>query len=613
LIVRRNTTARDLSTLFGMGRVADLTDGQLLERFATRRGDPAGEAFAALVERHGPMVLRVCRSILRDRHDAEDAFQATFLVLVRKARTLWVRESIGPWLHGVAFRAAAHARSARIRRLVHERKAAEASSLSVDDRGGDAIEAVLHEEIDRLPERFRAAILLCDVGVLTHEQAARHLGLPVGTVKSRLARGRERLANRLARRGVAPSAGLIGLLLGSGEAAAEVTRTLAGEAGAMAARCIAGRATSGASNESVYAFAKQVLRDMTMSKLKVLAVFLGVGLAGSGGFLLHRSHASGGPQGRAPGPAGRPIDEPVPTPPPSKPTGRPTFASAPGCAWELAPEEIEIGGSWSVGGKGGVMAGYSVVDAGSGALQIILIHAVPPDRSTPDVRPVVFDAEGRRFLPEGAGGNGQGGPDVHFGMAHYQLDPKRLTPAKIAYFAVERITPEAHRLAGLEARRKAAEAGVALLPPPRVGEAFDFDLPTSDGKRARASDFRGKVVLIDCWATTCTTCLAEMPDLKRLSEARRADGLELVGVCFDRDAAKGKRAVERLGMTWPQVFAPGDEATRDLWVDGSEIKTLPRLLLIDRGGILRAVCTSPRELAIQLEDLLGAKEAGAKP
>src|SRR6516165_7795387 len=111
---------RQLRTLFNVGAVRELTDGQLLERFATERGEAAELAFAVLVERHGPMVFRVCRGVLTDWHDTEDAFQATFLVLVKKARGLWVSDSLGPWLHQVAVRTASAARLDAARRQRHE-------------------------------------------------------------------------------------------------------------------------------------------------------------------------------------------------------------------------------------------------------------------------------------------------------------------------------------------------------------------------------------------------------------------------------------------------------------------------------------------------------------
>ena len=194
-----------LRTLFNEGAIGALSDGQLLERFATGRGEPRELAFAALVERHGPFVLRVCRSVLRDEHAAEDAFQATFLALARKAGSLWAQDSLAPWLHQAAYRAAVHDRSSNIRRRSHEHAAAalRPESVAPPRRANDDLEKIIHEEIDRLPGRFRVAVVLCDVEGRTHEQAARHLGCAIGTVKSRLARGRKRLRGRLLRRGVA--------------------------------------------------------------------------------------------------------------------------------------------------------------------------------------------------------------------------------------------------------------------------------------------------------------------------------------------------------------------------------------------------------------------------
>ncbi len=186
---------RQLNTLFNVGAIRELTDGQLLERFSTGRGEAAELAFAALVERHGAMVLRVCRAQLGNPHDTQDAFQATFLILVKKARGLWVRDSLGPWLHQVALRTALCARAAAARRRRHERRSAEmaASHEGQEDRAGPELEQVLHQEINRLPECYRAAIVLCDLQGYTCEEAARRMGRPVGTVKCWRFRGRERL------------------------------------------------------------------------------------------------------------------------------------------------------------------------------------------------------------------------------------------------------------------------------------------------------------------------------------------------------------------------------------------------------------------------------------
>jgi RNA polymerase sigma factor (sigma-70 family) len=200
---------RDIRHLFDGGVLGGLSDGQLLERFQTGRGRTSEEAFATLIVRHGPLVLRTCQRILRHEHDARDAFQATFLILITKAGSLWVRDSLGPWLHRVAARAALRARSVRERRIAVEREhARQTSSPTTDDGRGDLL-ASLHEEIDRLPEHYRAVIVLCDLEGCTCEEAARRLACPIGTVGSRLARGREKLRGRLARRGLLPAGSAI--------------------------------------------------------------------------------------------------------------------------------------------------------------------------------------------------------------------------------------------------------------------------------------------------------------------------------------------------------------------------------------------------------------------
>ena len=202
-------------------------------------------SFAALIKRHGPMVFRTSQAILRDRHDAEDAFQATFLVLARKARSLWIGDSLGPWLFQVACRVAACARSAALRRRVHEREVAGMGVSTVEDKTWDDGPAVLCEELKRLPDRYRAAIVLCDLEGLTQERAAMLLGWPAGTVRSRLARGRQRLRERLTRRGLAPSVlPALTWLTGDGPSAA-VPATLVLVTTDTAVRLIANRVVMG--------------------------------------------------------------------------------------------------------------------------------------------------------------------------------------------------------------------------------------------------------------------------------------------------------------------------------------------------------------------------------
>lgn len=209
---------RDLNVLHQVGSLVGLTDRQLLERFqaASIEGDqaPAEAALTALVERHAAMVWNVCRSLIGDRPDAEDAFQATFLILVRKAGRLRIGETLGPWLHVVAHRTALSVRTAAGRRRRVERSAAATIGEIVEtpDSGraqdvGDDIRAAIHAEIGNLPEAFRAAVVLCDLEGLSYLEAAGRLRIPMGTLQSRLARARRRLRRKLTLRGMDPANG----------------------------------------------------------------------------------------------------------------------------------------------------------------------------------------------------------------------------------------------------------------------------------------------------------------------------------------------------------------------------------------------------------------------
>ncbi len=281
----RGITLESLNTLFNVGTVGGLTDAQLIERFTTRRDEAADLAFRALVERHGPMVLRICRGMLRDAHDADDAFQATFLVLVRRAGSLWVRDSLGPWLHQVAFRTASCARSAAALRRRHELGLTELAARPLQQCEADDLAVVVQEEVARLPERYRAAVVLCLLEGLTPEQAARHLNYPAGTVHSRLARGRERLRGRLTRRGLAAPAGLMTVGWAGNGVSAAVPPALADLTIRAALRLGVGQVSAGAVPASVAALMGTILRTMLMAKIRVTAALLlvlGVVAAGAG-------------------------------------------------------------------------------------------------------------------------------------------------------------------------------------------------------------------------------------------------------------------------------------------------------------------------------------------
>ena len=269
---RYETVYGNVRTLFEVGTVGGLTDGELLDRFGSSPREVAELAFAVLVERHGPMVLRACRRILRDEHEAHDAFQATFLVLARKGGTVRRRDTLGPWLHGVACRVAACARSSAARRRRIEEKAADLAETSAPDPPGDDIGAAIHEEIARLPECYRSPVVLCCLEGLTREQAALRLGGRVGTVQSRLARGRERLRDRLVRRGIAPAAAGAAALAAEAEAAMMGVPARWVEATVRSGMgYAAGHAAAGAVPAGVASLLSGVLKVMFLQKLKAVA------------------------------------------------------------------------------------------------------------------------------------------------------------------------------------------------------------------------------------------------------------------------------------------------------------------------------------------------------
>ena len=280
---------RHAHTLFNEGVIGDVADEQLLERFVTAQSEAGEMAFEALVERHGPMVLRICRTILRDKHDAEDAFQATFLVLARQAASIRNRTSVASWLHGVARRVASCARSAAARRRQHERKAASLAEHFVAEPRWDDLAEVLHEEIDRLPERYRAPIVLCDMEGMTEGQAARRLGRPIGTIRSQLSRGRQRLRCQLVRRGLAPASVVLVIAHAGSSANAAVASALVSSTIQSAMQFAAASATTaGMVSAAAAALVEEFLRSMLMTRIKntAMAALVAIGIATAGAFAL---------------------------------------------------------------------------------------------------------------------------------------------------------------------------------------------------------------------------------------------------------------------------------------------------------------------------------------
>ncbi len=256
--------------------VAALSDGELLARFTADRDELAEAAFVTLVRRHGPLVLRVCWQMVGDRHSAEDAFQATFLILARKAASIHQPELLGHWLHGVALRTAREARMRDHRR--RRRETTRVDGIAEEPIGDDGrpeltlvrreeLEA-LHDEVARLPERYRVPIVLCDLEGLTYQQAAHRLHCPVGTLGVRLKRARERLRLRLIERGVAPTTGLIGAMVGPESASASMSSVLVDSTVRAAMEFTLNKATTGGlASAAVVALTERVLRTMALTRL----------------------------------------------------------------------------------------------------------------------------------------------------------------------------------------------------------------------------------------------------------------------------------------------------------------------------------------------------------
>lgn len=245
------------------------SDGQLLESFVFRREETA---FEALVRRHGPMVLGVCRRILRNLHDAEDAFQATFLVLSRKAPSVKPRDMVGNWLYGVAYRTAMKARAMSAKRRAKERRAGDISRL--ESAPDEELLEKLDHELSRLPDKYRVPVVLCELQGKSRKEASRLLGLPEGTLSWRLAQAKKMLAKRLSRHGAALSVGAV---------VAAMTETLSPTLRASTVKTVL---SAGEVPAQVLALTEGVMKAMLLSKLKItvcaaaLMLVAGVGATG---------------------------------------------------------------------------------------------------------------------------------------------------------------------------------------------------------------------------------------------------------------------------------------------------------------------------------------------
>jgi RNA polymerase sigma factor (sigma-70 family) len=272
---------KQLNRIFNHGTASGLTEGKLLERFVHGRDEAA---FAALVSRHGPMVLGVCRRILRDENDVEDAFQATFLILVRRAGAIRRGDLVSHWLYGVARRVAMRARAQAARRRVHEPAGLNTDQVGAGESLGQEsrheLRMILDEELARLPASLRAPVVLCYLEGLTHHEAAQRLRWPVGTIRSRLARARDRLRRRLARQGLVTEGAAVMAMVNPEPVSLRLIDSTIDASLTFATKQAA---AAGAASSAAAVLARGVLHAMTISKIKILGAAALAGILALGG------------------------------------------------------------------------------------------------------------------------------------------------------------------------------------------------------------------------------------------------------------------------------------------------------------------------------------------
>jgi RNA polymerase sigma factor (sigma-70 family) len=613
---------------------AGLTDGQLLGRFVQARDEAA---FEALLRRHGPMVWGVCRRIVGHAQDAEDAFQATFVVLVRKAAAVVPREAVGNWLYGVAYHTALKARAVSAKRRGREIPVdalPEPGTAGPDLR--DERLRLLDQELSRLPDKYRLPIVLCDLEGRPRREVAGQLRLPEGTLSSRLTTARRTLAKRLARHGLILPAGALGALLAEGAASAGVPPTLAASTVKAGGLLATGKAAGELVSARAAALAEGMVKLMFLSQLKTVPALLFGLLAAAvaAGTLAYQPLLAGGSQAkRADSPPAKASNAPAAKPRPAPSRARQFQALQAEYRTEL--DKILTA----------IRAGKLKQDQDGGYVELVdlrkrfakrarrLLDADPKDAVALDVilfslRDLVADWDDPKLYDLLA--------------AHHLHSPKlaevisRPSAGESFLRTVAAKSPHAQgrarailALATLLARRdRAREAEALLLPIIRdkqlaklnhhhgnlgkgaadllfeirhlsVGKtAPEIESVDMDDKPLKLSDYRGKVVLLVFWATWCGPCMALVPHERELAKRYAGRPFAVVGVNGDGDIIYGKDGkpidqkarvkarMKREGIAWRSfrdfLIKEKVQVSRRWNVD-----SWPTLYVLDHRGVIR--------------------------
>jgi RNA polymerase sigma factor (sigma-70 family) len=614
------------------GRV---TDGQLLQRFLDHRDDAA---FAGLVQRHAPMVWGVCLRVLGHTQDAEDAFQAAFLVLVRKAASVVPRAAVGNWLYGVAYRTSLKARTARARRRARETQVTEMPEPQpAPPDCWPELQVVLDQELARLPEKYRLPVVLCDLEGRPRQEVARQLAIPEGTLSSRLTTARRMLARRLAQQGPALSGGMLAVVLSHNAASSAPPSLVASTIKAATLLATGQAAAAGAISVGAATLTREVIRAMFVSKLKVATAVLVAALAvaaaatcalSSSGLMAQQPDAE-----RRAAPSPQAADR-APTPAPA----------APSRAEQLKTIEAEYRSAYEEV-LAAIRAGKVQADKDGGFAEVAavrrrfaervrrLIDADPKDEVALDAilfgcRELVADADDPK-LYDLLAAHHLSSPKLVQVVGRFQADEPFLraviakTPdadvrgrAILALAALltrndrpgeaepllERIIGDKD-LAKLEHHHgslaKGAEDLLFEIRHLSVGKvAPEIETVDMDDKPMQLSEYRGKVVLLVFWATWCGPCMAMVPHERDLATRHAGRPFAVVGVNGDGDIiygpnkeeidqkAKVKEIIQKKGITWRSFrdYLPKEKVQLSRrW----NVDSWPAVYLLDHQGVIR--------------------------
>lgn len=618
---------------------AGLTDAQLLGYFVERRDEAA---FAALVKLHGPMVWGVCRRLL-NHHDAEDAFQATFLVLFRKAASIVPRERVANWLYGVAYKTALQARRTAARRTAREKQVTEMPEPAAMEQDlWRELQPLLDQELSRLPDAYREVIVLSDLEGKMRKEAARQLGLPEGTVGSRLARARAMLAKRLARHGLEVSGGVLAAVLSQQAASASVPASVLSSTIKAATLVAAGHGAAGVLSSKIVTLTTGVLQTMFANKITVATtVLLAFGfLTAGGGLITYQSFKAEEPKSPRVARNAEQVKQgkkqkvtPKPSAGPSRADRlkairdaytkeRDKFSKAiragkikedadgkyPGWADILeryaksARKLIDEDPADAVGCDALV---FCIAELGSGgyAADPALFRLLREHHAASEKIGRVLGSAPTDFLREITAKS----PHANIRLwANYHLAEKLYAAgkAKEAEPLLEAVSrdEEAKKIGGYVVGTLADTANRLLFEIRRlnVGQKIpEIDWTDLDGKPMKLSESRGKVTLLVFWATWCMPCMKMVPHERALAERYAGKPFVIVGVNGDTlpdknfkmtdasgktidDTAKVKGAVEKHKISW-RSFRNGQFTIALHW----NVRAWPTIFLIDHRGIIR--------------------------